>query len=205
MIRTPTLDLTPGLQAGKVLMTAGAVTLSSVAAVCSPQLSKIRHGRCAGVFLAVAILTFLLLGIILPANCHAVAASDPTHSTLSHDAVGNLFLGLAAVSTGFVLGQDEVNKRLSGRVLWTLVILLFGAGTLITSLVNANHFGYTYQYGNLAMEIGGAVLACAIAKTVFSGRTVSPQLKFCLLILFLGVGVVEPIWDSNLPSQVGEH
>merc|ERR1712096_541564 len=111
--------------------------------------------------------------------------------------------GLAAVTTGFVLGQDKINNKLSGRALWALVVFLFGTGALITSLVNGNHYGYTYQWGNLAMEIGGAVLACAMAKTVFHGASVSPHAKAWLFLLFLGIGCGGGYMASQLMTYPG--
>jgi len=197
MIQAPVTDLTPGLQAGKVLMTAGAVTLSSTAAVFSPQLSSLQSGcsrNMAWMLVVVTIITFLSLGVALPANCHSTHAADPSHSTLAHDAVGNLFLGLAAVTTGFVLGQDKVSNAFSGMGIWMLVIFLFGAGSIITAAVPVDGSVYTYQWGNVSLEMAGAVLACAIGKTLFGGASsnflsAAPSYKILFLILFLGCGV----------------
>jgi len=153
--------------------------------------------------LLVAIVAFLVIGVTIPANSHMSVGAGSSTGTLTPDAVGNLFLGLAAVSTGFVLGQDKINNKLSGWMLWALVILLFGAGTVITSVANANSWGFTYQWGNVAMEIGGAVLACAIAKTVFNGGNVSPQIKIWLFLLFLGCGAGGAYMGSQLTAYPG--
>jgi len=170
-------------------MTAGAVTLSSTAAVFSPQLSSLQSGcsRNMGWILVIAaIITFLGIGIAIPAQSHSAYGG-----TLASDAVGNLFLGLSAVTTGFVLGQDKVSNAFSGSGIWVLAFFLFGTGAIITSVVPMNSWGYTYQWGNVGIEMGGAVLACALGKTIFGGNssdfmTATPGYKILFLIIFLG-------------------
>merc|ERR1711964_496410 len=120
------------------------------------------------------------------------------------DATGNLFLGLTAVTTGFVLGQANVNKEFGSVGIWCIVVLLFLAGVFVTSFGDFSN-GYSYQFGNAAMELGGAFLACAIAKTIFNGgvlKSLSPQIKILFLLLFLGGGIFAAFMGREV-SQPG--
>jgi len=162
MIQDSQSEWAPGIQTGKVLMTSGAVCLSTTAAVISRSSQKF----------SVSVWTILILSIVGlfvgGTFVNGNSALSET-STLKTDALGGLLLDVGGVLAGAVVGQAAGNKGSYG--VWIIALLLIGGGFTMTALLQSDTMAHAFQWGNVSFGVGGAFLSCAIGKTVFSSSS----------------------------------